>query len=296
MNRLALGLIIMFCSTILVSTGTIGIKSLQGAANSWQLVSIRGLWGIAVALILARFRFSDFKVNALGWLLALGASSTLAITCLVKAVTILPLSVAMPIFYLYPAMGAIISPILNKEKAGPLDWLAIVLGFVGTFVLVRGVILGAGYSLPGLLLAFGAAFGVAMMANLARHQRYRGYPAHVLIFYTYLVNFLICLPVLLISSGGANILPPAAALWPLNTWVIPAMIFGLLLMYQAYRYLTAFQGSLVLSCELAFVVLYGFFVLHEEITKYKLVGILFLALSVLIMTLGKSERFRGNRN
>lgn len=275
-----LGLMIMTLSAISFSASDISIKVLGGNLSSWQIVAARGLMGMVFAVFLARFNFKALWVSQWTCQLLMGAACGLGFTCFVVSVKLLPLSIAIPVFYIFPAFGALLAPVINKESPDRSDWTAIFLAFTSVVFLSRGVSGQAGNSFTGVVIALIGAFFVGLMSNLARRQSHVPLCANV--FFVYLVNFAIGFPLALIYDNP--ILPAWPDLLKLFGFIIPFSMAGFSFMFLAYRYISAHRGGLVLTLEAVIAAAYGLLFLGEPLTfNVALGGLLMLASAIIIV-------------
>ncbi len=273
------GLILMTVTAMCFSCSDIGVKVLGGNLSPWQITGGRGLLGVAVALAAVRFNIRVFFVRQWPWQLMLGLAATLGFLFFILSVKYLPLSVALPLAYLYPAVGALLSPLINREKPGREDWLAIALAIGAVICLSHSgasnpaggehVFLGLGYGLLG-------AFFVGLMTNLARRQT-QATVLSVNLFYVYLTNLAVCFPLVWFLDGAA--LPPAADLTRLYGFIAPLSILGSSLMFLAYRHISAHRGGIVMTLEAATAAVYGVIILEEPLSASLILGAGLMVLS-----------------
>ena len=82
----------------------------------------------------------------------------------IAGVRVVPLADALAITFVAPLAVAVLSPVVLKERVGPVGWAAAALGFVGALVIIRPGL--AGFSLAALLpLAAGLAFGSYLLVT-----------------------------------------------------------------------------------------------------------------------------------
>lgn len=65
-------------------------------------------------------------------------TNTLGFTCLAFAIKMLPLTIYMPLCFIYPALTALLSPLINKEKPNRTEWMAMAVAFIAIIFLSQG--------------------------------------------------------------------------------------------------------------------------------------------------------------
>ncbi len=280
------GLIIMTLAAISFSCTDIGIKVLGENLSPWKIGAARGLAGMMVAVAMAKFRFRAFLVPQWRRQFMLGGACALGFTCLIISLKMLPLSVAMPVSYIFPSLGALMSPFINNEKPSRADWVAIGLAFAAVICFSRGGAVDQAESRSvGLAVGLVGAFFVGLMTNLAR--RSRAMPLSVNIFYLYLANFALCFPLVLILDS--HIIPASVDLAKLFLFIIPTSIAGFGLMFLGYRYMSAHRGGIILTLEVAVATVFGLTVLDEPVTVFVVMGGLLILASAVIIGRAKAE-------
>ena len=276
------GIFFMTLSALCFSCSDIGIKVLGGNLSPWQITTGRGLLGVLVIAVLCRFNLKMFLVRQWPCQMLLGLTGAFGFTCFIISIKYLPLSIALPLSYVFPAIGAMISPLINKERPGRADWIAIALALMAVICLSQGAPSEDGGNFPiGVTFSLIGAFFVALMTNLARRQT-QTVLLNVNLFYVFLSNFLVGFPLILFFGGP--IVPPAPDLAKLFLVIAPAAIIAFGLMFVAYRHISAHRGGIILTLEAASATIYGLVVLNEPMTfPVVLGGLLILSSGVIII-------------
>ncbi len=276
----AAGVATMVLSSLLFTTSDICIKVLAEGLSPWQITAGRGLLGLALVVALTGFNPRPFLIRQWPVQLGLGAAGALGFTCFIVSIKYLPLSIAMPLAYVFPAIGAFLSPLINKEKPNRSDWLAIALALAAVICLSRGAQEDQQASFFGFAFGLIGAFFVALMTNLARRQT-RTVSLRANMFYLCLGNIAICLPLVFLLD--APVVPVPRDLGRLFLVIAPASILGFILMFVAYRHLNAFRGATILMLEAALACVYGVAMLGEPLTGFMVTGgVLMMASALLI--------------
>jgi len=171
--------------------------------------------GPRMGLALVRTRRPGLQV--LRALCLLGAS-----LCVMTGVRYLPLAELTSIIFLTPLIICLISIPILREKIGPGDWVAVIIGFVGVLVIVRP---GGQMLTLAALLPMGAAICNSLYQVLTRHFSASEHP-HTTNFITSLVGTVLM-----------------AFTLPLG-WTTPTLIHGLLIVGLGVAALT---GHLLLT-------------------------------------------------
>ena len=277
------GIILMVLSALCFSWADIGIKVWGENLSAWLVVAVRGLVGVTGVLATVRFNFRHFMVKQWPTQALLGSSSALGFLFFILSIKYLPLSLSMPLAYLYPTIAALLSPLINKEKTSRGDWLAISLALGGVICFSQSSSGGASENLTlGLIFGLAGAFFVGLMTTLARRLTKEAVPLNVNLFYLYFCNTAVCLPLVFLLDRP--LLPPAGDLAKLVILIAPISVFGFCLMFAAYRYINAHRGGTILMLEAAVASLYGLVMLGEPLTFSLVLGAGLMVTSALIIT------------
>ena len=82
-----------------------------------------------------------------------------------SALKFLPIADALAIFFVQPLVVTALSPLILKETVGPRRWVAVLVGFVGTLIIIRP---GFGTLNPGSLMALASGTSLALYLLLTR--------------------------------------------------------------------------------------------------------------------------------
>ncbi|MFZ5485357.1 MAG: DMT family transporter [Pseudomonadota bacterium] len=228
------------------ATMSVFVKLAGHQFSSLELVFWRSLLGMAFILAFLRLPWGGagerrLASGNLGLLLRRGLVGFIALAAFFHAVVELPMSVAITLNYTSPLFLALIMPRLLGERPRPIQYFAVVLGFVGVVLLLRPWS-HPGTLLPGLIGLF-SGFMAALAYVHVRQLGRLGEPEWRTVFWFAVVGVL----------GGAL----AASLdgWhpvtPGNAWVLLAVggfaTLGQLAMTRAYR-----TGHTVVVASLAY--------------------------------------------
>ena len=200
-----------------------------------------------------------------------GICGASAFLLMIAAFQLIPLSVAMVLFYLYPAITAIFSRWVTGERTAKAAWLFICDAFIGTTVILwphesSGPLnRGHGFALIGAVLC---AFTVLLVRRLGRHNN-----IYTLFFYLCLTGLLACtVPLLTQAFQGAALLPDNTAAWAGVTAVAVFSIVAQLSLNKALSCIQATKVSIIMTAEVPLLALFGVLYLGEPISWRLVVG------------------------
>jgi drug/metabolite transporter (DMT)-like permease len=190
-NAAVLGYGAIFLSALFFSTMGLFARMVQGAYSSSLFNMIRGILGILVLLGLSRLHLFPLKGRHFKLLAVRGISGGFASICLYKAIIGgVPLATSTVLLYTFPIFGAIFSWILLKEKLSAGEMAAVIVAFIGVYI-----ILNPAYQPLSLILIFallaGFLSGITMV--VIRILRREENP-FVIYFYFCLFLVVTCLP------------------------------------------------------------------------------------------------------
>lgn len=121
---------------------------------------------MAGVIILIAFRgFSVFRSKHPRLQITRGAAAAGSGTLFIFAVTYVPLADAVAVSFVAPFMVTIMGALFLKEKVGPRRWAAVIIGFLGTLIIIRP---GADAIHPAVFLVLAAAGLYATRQVLSR--------------------------------------------------------------------------------------------------------------------------------
>lgn len=266
------GLVWLCLAPLFYSALSISAKIAGSHLNVWQILV--GRFGLGLLVI-------PVVVKALGlslWgrqrflLTARGLCGTVAFLLLVAAFQRIPLSMAMVLFYLYPAITAVLSPWVTGEPTDKMAWPFICGAFIGTSLILwrfeDSVAFDVGH-LFALCSSFLCALTVLLVRRLGQENN-----IYTLFFYLCLTGTLIGLGPLFVQ--GSPILPSSPAAWAGITSVAVFSIAAQLSINQALIRIPATKVSVMMTIEVPLVVCFGVLVLGEPLSWNFIVGTVFV--------------------
>ncbi len=178
------------------------VRHVSAEVHPFEIAFFRFFFGFFVLLpVLMRTGFAPLKTKRLGMHMtrvALGSVATLAIF---YALSVTPLAQVAALSFTMPIFATVLAIVILREVVGVRRWTAIIVGFVGTYVILRP---GAGTIELGALLVLGASLLYGIMVIIIKSLTRTDSPLT-------LTAFQICMmsPILLV---------PALFVWQWPTW------------------------------------------------------------------------------
>ena len=138
-----------------------------------------------------------------------GLCGSVAFLLLVASLQRIPLSVALIIFYLYPAFTALLSPWVTGEPASRTAWLLIGCAFVGIVLILSPSDASAGINVGHLLAGIASVLCALTLLLVRRLGKTNN--IYTLFFYLCLTGTLACVIPLLLQQSP--IVPLGTAAW-----------------------------------------------------------------------------------
>jgi drug/metabolite transporter (DMT)-like permease len=239
------------------------LKSLSSLFSTTEIGFIRFLLGGLILWPILSSRGISLRGNNTWILILRGLFGTLSFFCLLKSIAMIPLGNAMVLFYTFPLFVVLFSFLLFREAIEKGELVLIMVGLMGTYILINpgSHSFNMGYIFGLLASCIG---GMAMV--LIRKARETNGP--------FIIYFYFCL------VGGALSFPffvqgfrmPSVQQWILLVSVSLMLLIGQILMNQAFKFCKASEGSLVLMSEIVFAGIAGVLIFNDPITPSLLVG------------------------
>ena len=178
------------------------VRHVSAEVHPFEIAFFRFFFGFFVLLpVLMRTGFAPLKTKRLGMHMtrvALGSVATLAIF---YALSVTPLAQVAALSFTMPIFATVLAIVILREVVGVRRWTAIIVGFVGTYVILRP---GAGTIELGALLVVGASVLYGIMVIIIKSLTRTDSPLT-------LTSYQICLmsPIVLV---------PALFVWQWPTW------------------------------------------------------------------------------
>lgn len=239
------------------------------------------VWHIGVGRFALGLLVVPFVVRALGldlWgqkrlMLSLrGLSGAVSFLLLVAAFQMIPLSVAMILFYLYPAFTAFLSPLVTGEPTPKAAWPFIGGVFMGTCLILwpgeTSAALNGGHFLAVIASVF-CAITLLLVRRLGKENN-----IYTLFFYLCLAGTLASLGPLLVQDQP--IFPGSSISWILVIAVAGFSIGAQLSINQALFHIPAPKVSVMMTAEVPLVACFGVLYLGEPVGWRLIAGALLI--------------------
>ena len=260
MIRFISGGLIWVCLAPLLYAAMNASAKLAGAhASVWHI----GVGRFGLGLLVIPPIVSTLGLNLWGkqrfLLAARGLCGSVAFLLLVASLQRIPLSLALIIFYLYPAFTALLSPWVTGEPTVRIAWPFICCAFMGIVLILWPSEASAALNL-GHLFAVIASVLCALTLLLVRRLS-RDNNIYTLFFYLCLTGTAASLAPLLMK--GSSILPQQTAAWLGIAAVAVFSIGAQLSINQALARITAPKVSVMMTAEVPLVAAFGVLYLNE---------------------------------
>ena len=273
-----------------------GIKYLIGSGFAFSLMSVcvKAIGGripvselvfarAGMSLIMTRILLLKNNINPWGnqkrLLLIRGLLGTIALFCIFKALTILPIATATVIQYIYPTFTVICANFILKEYIYKRIVFSIILGWLG-IVLVSQPEWISNNNYFETIIAISIAIIGALMTSLAyicvRKLSAKEHPL-VIIYYFPLVSIPLSLPFLI-----NNFVLPNGIEW---IWIFGIGFFtqiGQLCITEGLRLIPAGQATSLNYSQVIFSCIFGVLIFQEAITSTIYLGGLCVLISTII--------------
>ena len=273
-----------------------GIKFLIGSGLAFSLMSVcvKAIGGkipvpelifarATISLIITRLLLYKNNINPWGYqkrlLLLRGLFGTIALFCIFKALTVLPIATATVIQYIYPTFTVICAYLILKEFILKRIIFSIIIGWIG-IILVTQPEWTSNSNVVETITAVSIALLGALMTSLAyicvRKLSAKESPL-VIIYYFPLVSIPLSLPLII-----NNFVLPTGIDW---IWIMGIGFFtqiGQLCITEGLRLIPAGQATSLNYTQVIFASIAGFFIFQETLTTQFYLGGLCVLISTII--------------
>jgi drug/metabolite transporter (DMT)-like permease len=255
--RAAVGPLLMLSAAFLFAVMDCLIKFSGSFLRVWDIAFYRFGCGMVLLFLIFGWRRNPFSGHNHKMLLLRGVAGSLSFLAIALAFTLIPISTALVLFYVFPAFAALFSALFFGERLTK-DLIWIVVALCGVAVILdprlEGGILGQVMSLVG------AAFAGIAVAAVKKARETNG----PVIIYLY---FCLAGSVISFVPFAAHPQVPNSALeWLVAGGIVGTSLIAQLLMNEGFHYCSSFEGSLLLTAEVFFVASWGIIFLHEPLT------------------------------
>jgi drug/metabolite transporter (DMT)-like permease len=276
------GTVWMVASALSYGAMNICVKLGSSHLTVWQTAMGRFVLGLAVIPFVVRLFRGDLLGQARWLLLARGVSGTLGFLLMIQAMKMIPLSMAMVLFYLWPVFTCMLSPWVAGEPTTRREWPFVGAALLGTVLILWPDRAGPGLN-PGHFLALGSSLFTGLAAILIRRLRRSNNPFTIYFYYCLSGSILCIMPFL---TQGPPALQVSTTGWLLLGAVAVLAMAGQTLMNQGMKYLNAAKTGALMMIEVIVAAAFGAIYLGESLTlRFFLGSILILGCGVALTVL-----------
>ena len=273
------GIRFLIGSGLAFSLMSVCVKAIGGRIPISELVFARA----TISIIITRFFLYKNKINPWGYqkrlLIIRGLLGSLALFCIFKALTILPIATATVIQYIYPTFTVICAYIILKEFILRRIVYSIIIGWIG-IVLVSQPEFIANRNMQETIFSIFIAIMGALMTSLAyicvRKLSSKEHPL-VIIYYFPLDSIPLSIPFII-----KDFVLPTGTEW---LWIAGIGIFtqiGQLCITEGLRLLPAGQATSLNYSQVIFASIWGVLIFQETITTSTYLGGFCVLISTII--------------
>jgi len=262
MRSMLSGLVWVSVAPLFYAAMSVSAKLAGAHLSVWQIGSGRFVLGLLVVPVVIRALKLDLWGKRRLLLALRGLCGAVAFLLLVASFQRIPLSLAMVLFYLYPAFTALLSQWVTGEPTHKMAWPFVTGAFVGTTLIL--------WPVESAETAIGWGHGMAVIASILCALtlllvRKLGKDNNI-----YTIFFYLCLTGILASLGplltqAAPILPGSGIAWIELAAVAVFSVGAQLSINQALIHIPAPRVSVIMTVEVPLVAAFGVFGLGEPL-------------------------------
>ena len=268
MRETRLGIVLMLAASLCFTVQSLAVKLSASQLNVWQVGAGRFVVGLISMLLIWRITKIHLWGHRRRALVLRGLLGTAAFLCQVAAVQMLPISMAMVLFYMFPIFAALVSIWLNHEPVSPLGWLLIGGAFAGLVVIIQPDKGLSGLGLGHLMAVFGA-IGAGIATSMIRHLR-NDNNIVTLYFYVCLIGSLVT--AILVATAPEGPLPSGSIGWIGLTVSSFMALGGQMAMNHGFKFIAAGAGGVIMMSQVVLAGLIGVIYLSEPLTWQLVIG------------------------
>lgn len=271
------GILALLAAATCFSTLGVFARMAKPDLSTWEICLGRAVIGVAAMLVLRLILGVRIDGPNRPVLLIRGLSGALCFLSIVAAMQLLPVGMAMALFFLFPVFAALLSLWINKEAVSPTQWVYILISVAGTVLLLWPQ--SASMKLSwGHAMALAAALFGGLNISLVRLLSSDHSPFCIYLYMALVSMAVSFFPVL---NYNQMTVPPTYVVFLLLGIGLLGTVAQLSLNF-GFVYLKATEGSLILMSQVPISAIFGLIFFAEPI------GALFVAGAMLIL-LGAGE-------
>lgn len=216
------GILFAVIAFMAISLNDACIKLLSDRYPLHEIVLWRAVIGMSITLLVVHLQtgFGSLRTAAAPWLILRGILIVLSNLCFFLALAAIDMAQATALFFVAPLLITALSAMLLREEVGFRRWVAVIVGLIGVFVMLRP---GTGFFEWAALLPIIGAVTYSLMQIITRRVRAAAGAAVMAIYIqgTFIVASLF---VGLAAGDGAYAdIDHPSAVFLLRAWTIPTL-------------------------------------------------------------------------
>ena len=275
MDASVAGPLLMLSAALLFTLLNVFVKLLGPAFTVWHIGFFRFFGGLVVLLSVFGRHGNPYRGFNTRLLIIRGCVGSIAFISFITAIRLLPVSVALVIFYSFPAFSAVFSYLIYGEKIGKFEIACISVVVIGVGVLFDFQLAGG---LLGQILALVASLFAGMTVTLIRSLREKNGPV-VIYLYLCTMGAMITFPKFIMHP----IFPSTPTEWVMILGIIFFSVSAQLLMNQGFFYCRGWEGGVFMSSEVIFTGVVGIVFMGDPATPRFWIGGLMIFGSVVAL-------------
>jgi drug/metabolite transporter (DMT)-like permease len=240
------------------------IRWTAGELHPFQIAFFRNLFGLVFMLPwLIKYGYRSFKTDRLSLFIIRALLGLFSMFCFFWGITVLPLAKAVALSFTVPLFVTIGAALFLKEEVNWRRWIAVLVGFIGTLIILRPTVDGDLFaSLVVIASSVTMAISVLIIKNLSRTE-----DANVIVMYMVLLMTPLSLPVAMTVWQ-----------WPtMETWLL-VVLMGFLGSFAHLMFthsLKMSDVSIVMPFDFArlpFIIVLAWFVFAQSVDRWTVIG------------------------
>lgn len=264
MDASVAGPLLMLSAALLFTLLNVFVKLLGPAFTVWHIGFFRFFGGLVVLLSVFGRHGNPYRGFNTRLLIIRGCVGSIGFISFITAIRLLPVSVALVIFYSFPAFSAVFSYLIYGEKIGKFEIACISVVVIGVGVLFDFQLAGG---LLGQILALVASLFAGMTVTLIRSLREKNGPV-VIYLYLCTMGTMITFPKFIMHP----IFPSTPTEWVMILGIIFFSVSAQLLMNQGFFYCRGWEGGVFMSSEVIFTGVVGIVFMGDPATPRFWIG------------------------
>ena len=260
---------------------TVCVKKIDERIPIYELVFFRSLLSLAITFfVIKKKNISPWGNNKM-LLISRGLLGTIALVCIFYSIRNMPLSISTVIQYTYPIFISIFAGILINEKIKKSTIIALILGWIGVFVILNPTqLLSLNINIDNLtvLIAFIGAISTSLAYITVKKLSFTE-NVYIIIKYFPLISIITLSPYVLINWVTPN--------FNELIWIIGIGLFtqlGQTFLTIGLKNLPASEASTINYLQVLFGTIWGILFFSELININFLIGSLLVLLGTIIST------------